>query len=187
MSGGGWTSGWVVGGVSWLRSALRWGAPSACGLVRVGVGVGWRLRPFEVAGGLPFGCWFFWCACGLVVAVCSVRVLGCACCVTVSVGRGLRSACFRALLPCALSPFSGVSSSLGLFLAFSPPPVLWCLVSGPLRPLGVPCLRFGVRWVWAFGGARAGFAGWALVSRWSVPSRLFTCKPFHRKKKLLPC
>ncbi len=25
-------------------------------------------------------------------------------------------------------------------------------------------------------------AGWALVSRWPVPSRLLTCKPFHRKK-----
>ncbi len=25
-------------------------------------------------------------------------------------------------------------------------------------------------------------AGWALDSRWPVPSRLLTCKPFHRKK-----
>ncbi len=29
-------------------------------------------------------------------------------------------------------------------------------------------------------------AGWALDSRWPVPSRLLTCKPFHRKKNVTP-
>ncbi len=61
---------------------------------------------------------------------------------------------------------------------------LWLLLILPFLPLvcGCACAGFGSSVVLVLA-----CAGWVLDSRWPVPSRLLTCKPFHRKKKCNQC